>query len=1244
MSLRYDKNDVKLRTTSSKYQGNGRLADSDDVDKVLDRVYQLIEDVNANAGGGGGFAIKNALVNETVVVPENGMYTVWGDLTIDPTSTLENYGKIAIINGALDDQGVFDNHGTLDLIDVVDQGDNGLNVAGRVAQLGGTLSQPRTSILGTGDSEKLAFGHNLDDNIFEWFRRNDDALKSFTVITDGTNFNTVPGTYYGEGILLGAKGEFIDYSNPYEYSYLDLTKSNIVLRNEGQDIDFNYYNGELYLRKGQLTLNFFNGVTGQGFGGYNLNLEYNDFGQGAFFNDNTPNPIGLQYAGNYHANYTNRTLVDKEYVDNLAGGAITSASNGLTNFSGDVRLGGALTGQTVITGNGHYLELGANYNYLGGLNIFSNNYTLEHNFAGTSGSRFTSGNGYMTMTVGTPNVGLVGSEHATSLSTTATTMRSPHHDFNMTSGSGGTGSAIFLDRLGVGIEYFANYHTGYTNRSLVDKEYVDNAVGGGGFTLTNGNGTTANGSAVDLGGTLTQTTDILGSNNNLNFGTTGLNGRLNALQIEAVTGVQNYVGGTWTNAHSHVPNGTTLTLTDSSSIDAGFYDFSIADFNMVATSAATNEYAQIIADGTELNLKQSNVGNTQSSEVTIQDTLVEITTDQLLLGQGVPGSGTSFSVQDLEISLIKYALPSGFYGNTNRILVDSNVLISSPHHRLDLSSAVNGQAIFSDEYGKGIEYAANYHGTYTNRSLVDKEYVDGFIDGSGTQFGTTNYIPKFTGSTTIGDSVMRQVGSGTIEVLGIAKIGTGPLSVGAGLLVQGQSFYGTYSRTNGPTNVAYGVVGRANSSVTSATLNVGVKGEGDATSGAASCQVIGVVGASCEGGTVINPSAQFTSTGGLFYARRNDSNSGDAVGGEFNCTHASQNVANYGISVLSSNGALGGTNYIGLLKDGSEGIGKVLTCIDANGTATWQTPSGGGFTLANGSGTTANGSAVDLGGTLTSNAIVNGAGSFNVELGSNVASQNLTRFDVNATFNTQRYLGTFPSGDGLVVNRNPGTDSSTITSGTQTSSHSASASQQLFSVGDGTNLTTVTHNAGVYDAISTGTGNNSGRLFLDGASGLAYLSTGAASNKGGQLLLDATNTFTDYNTVKSGLEYAADYSANYTTRSLVDKDYVDTATSSVNTFPQTTEIAPPLGGAYLVLDGDYTIFASTISGNLSVLLPAAASSAGRVIVVKKKDAANTVNVTGNGAELIDANNVYAMTAQYDKVTIQCDGTQWWIIG
>ena len=68
------------------------------------------------------------------------------------------------------------------------------------------------------------------------------------------------------------------------------------------------------------------------------------------------------------------------------------------------------------------------------------------------------------------------------------------------------------------------------------------------------------------------------------------------------------------------------------------------------------------------------------------------------------------------------------------------------------------------------------------------------------------------------------------------------------------------------------------------------------------------------------------------------------------------------------------------------------------------------------------------------------------------------------------------------------------------------------------------------------------------------------------------------------------------------------------------------------------------AGATTVNLPAAASSANRIINIKKIDAsANTVTVDGNGAETIDGGATAVLTVQWECITIMCDGAQWLIL-
>jgi len=78
-------------------------------------------------------------------------------------------------------------------------------------------------------------------------------------------------------------------------------------------------------------------------------------------------------------------------------------------------------------------------------------------------------------------------------------------------------------------------------------------------------------------------------------------------------------------------------------------------------------------------------------------------------------------------------------------------------------------------------------------------------------------------------------------------------------------------------------------------------------------------------------------------------------------------------------------------------------------------------------------------------------------------------------------------------------------------------------------------------------------------------------------------------------------------------------------------------------DDDVLIVDAT-GGVTVIALPAAASSDGRILQVKKVDAtANAVSIDGNGGELVDGALTFDLLVQYESATVVCDGTQWWVV-
>jgi len=85
-------------------------------------------------------------------------------------------------------------------------------------------------------------------------------------------------------------------------------------------------------------------------------------------------------------------------------------------------------------------------------------------------------------------------------------------------------------------------------------------------------------------------------------------------------------------------------------------------------------------------------------------------------------------------------------------------------------------------------------------------------------------------------------------------------------------------------------------------------------------------------------------------------------------------------------------------------------------------------------------------------------------------------------------------------------------------------------------------------------------------------------------------------------------------------------------------------GTVTVADDDYVLIADATSATVTVNLPAAATNAGRALIIKKIDVtANTVVIDGDGSETIDDATTQTLTTQYEVLSIVCDGAEWWIV-
>lgn len=77
---------------------------------------------------------------------------------------------------------------------------------------------------------------------------------------------------------------------------------------------------------------------------------------------------------------------------------------------------------------------------------------------------------------------------------------------------------------------------------------------------------------------------------------------------------------------------------------------------------------------------------------------------------------------------------------------------------------------------------------------------------------------------------------------------------------------------------------------------------------------------------------------------------------------------------------------------------------------------------------------------------------------------------------------------------------------------------------------------------------------------------------------------------------------------------------------------------------NFTVLCDATAGAVTVNLPAVSGIAGRIYNVKKIDSSgNACTLDGNSSETIDGTTTRALSAQYQSVQIQTDGTAWWVL-
>lgn len=95
---------------------------------------------------------------------------------------------------------------------------------------------------------------------------------------------------------------------------------------------------------------------------------------------------------------------------------------------------------------------------------------------------------------------------------------------------------------------------------------------------------------------------------------------------------------------------------------------------------------------------------------------------------------------------------------------------------------------------------------------------------------------------------------------------------------------------------------------------------------------------------------------------------------------------------------------------------------------------------------------------------------------------------------------------------------------------------------------------------------------------------------------------------------------------------------------ETKSISTITSNFTITIGNYYTLLADATSGGITATLPTASSASGRIYVLKKIDSSvNTVTIDGNGSELIDGATTQVIAVQWASLTIQSNGTAWYII-
>ena len=243
-----------------------------------------------------------------------------------------------------------------------------------------------------------------------------------------------------------------------------------------------------------------------------------------------------------------------------------------------------------------------------------------------------------------------------------------------------------------------------------------------GVTLTDGNGTTASGNSVSLGGTLTSNAIINGGGKDLKLGTS--TNLLNDIKINSTTGSETYSGGSLTNIASNTPTSFDRKVTDGDAITLfeGYSD----SLDLKATKPTLSGESRVYVTPQAVQISQNNTSTGKIGSLFIQPN-----SNTFYFNDGNVTSGLLMSS-----TYANYVVSETGGGSSGLIIKPEEFSVFTDNSGLKLTPSAT---TFTDTRAttKGIEYAADYSTGWTANSLVTKGYVDS-SGGSGTNIASAN--------------------------------------------------------------------------------------------------------------------------------------------------------------------------------------------------------------------------------------------------------------------------------------------------------------------------------------------------------------------------------------------------------------------------------------------------------------------------------------------------------------------------